>query len=592
MRCNAGLTCTLNAKTCASKSPFPQVFPLVPQRTQVIPLPVLDEDEGSIIGNINVIENIIKDFLLNDDWLATHIIPVVGDAFTATLQRRAIERHEDDRSKHPIRDKLDFLQPWAAFFHLQFAYQKYLLDTHSGTSLAMDMLSIRKAASKSGFRNLTTGVIDFHDVDGFMHLDFAAMAEVIVSSALRRAGHGDGEAGDRTLVPDASEDQTRIGDNNPASSPSPDQAPQREEAAALPSSGRRDTDHTNNEFANLEWDDLHQAASSAITALFSGSVARAAGATEGQNLDEVFGHAVSFFRDVSVYIELRHAIKHGDPGRVMAMLRQCLPRFQAGGHHRYVVEDLEMQMSVRSELPPALKTVMLAATLINHHGRADSFLAADLDIEHMVHDLKHVFPVQGKAGGHERQRRIGQLLPLLRSCKAQLFRAFAISSMGSKHAKRDRSLTVKQLASELEAFAVFEQQTEGRSSPIFEFKAGDKRAAEAEASGSAAKKGKQAKHVTTDAVVSSLGVLMGSSSKPGTVEAYFNKKRDFRLARIPADQLPEKEVDDNGVIIMLDAERDMGGAVLEPAADVLAAEEPEAAFMAFMIRSAKQRHSR
>ncbi|KAK0526868.1 hypothetical protein OC835_005151 [Tilletia horrida] len=555
----------------AEKLPSPpQIFPIVPKRSQMLPLPVYDEDEGSIMGNIKVINHIVKDFELNDEWLQQHIVPAVGDAFTATLQRKAIERREDDRSIHPDRDRLDFLQPWAAFFHLKFAFQKYFLDAHAGTAMEMDLLSIRRLASRAGFRNLTTGTVDFHDVDAFMHLYFAAMSEVLISSALRRRGHGDtvqdDAAADTTLVEvgeqevqDQEVDETRVEqdeqDEQDGELPQGgEKAPLREETMAMPSGGKKRTQHPADEFAKLEWDDLHAAATETITAMLTGDVITAAGAMDAEHPDQILGHSVALFRDLGVYIELRHAVKHGDPGRVMAMLRQALPRFQAGGHHRYVVECLEMLMSVRFELPPALKQVMLAATLVNHAGLPDSFLAADLDIEHMVHDLKHVFPVQGKAGGFDRQRRIGELLPLLRGCKAQLFRAFSISSLDTKHAQRDRSLTCGLLGADLEAYAVFEQQDKGRQSPVFEFQVGDKRA-----EGTGSKKGKQAKHITTDAVISGLTGLIGSSSKPGAIEAYFARKRASNVAGIPTTELADAEAGELDFTLVLDVERDMGG---------------------------------
>ncbi|KAK0544916.1 hypothetical protein OC844_007417 [Tilletia horrida] len=536
----------------AEKLPSPpQIFPLVPKRSQMLPLPVYDEDEGSIMGNIKVINHIVKDFELNDEWLQQHIVPAVGDAFTATLQRKAIERREDDRSIHPDRDRLDFLQPWAAFFHLKLAFQKYFLDAHAGTAMEMDLLSIRRLASRAGFRNLTTGTVDFHDVDAFMHLYFAAMSEVLISSALRRRGHGDtvqdDAAADTTLVEvgeqevqDQEVDETRVeqdeqdGDETRVEQDEQDgelpqggdKAPLREETMAIPSGGKKRTQHPADEFAKLEWDDLHAAATETITAMLTGDVITAAGAMDAEHPDQVLGHSVALFRDLGVYIELRHAVKHGAPGRVMAMLRQALPRFQAGGHHRYVVECLEMLMSVRFELPPALKQVMLAATLVNHAGLPDSFLAADLDIEHMVHDLKHVFPVQGKAGGFDRQRRIGELLPLLRGCKAQLFRAFSISSLDTKHAQRDRSLTCGLLGADLEAYAVFEQQDKGRQSPVFEFQVGDKPT---------------------------------SARRPGAIEAYFARKRASNVAGIPTTELADAEAGELDFTLVLDVERDMGG---------------------------------
>ncbi|KAL9939425.1 hypothetical protein V8E36_001242 [Tilletia maclaganii] len=542
----------------------PQVFPLVPKRTLVLPLPVYDEDEGSIMGNIQIIDHIIKDFRLSDKWLSEHIVPAVGDAFTATLQRKAIERREDDRSKFPDRDRPDFMQPWAAFFHLMFAYQKYFIDAHAGTSVQMDLLSVRRLSDRAGFSHLTTGTIDYHDADAFMHMYFSAISDVVISAALIQAGHGSGATTEASSGQDADQSaaaepaeptggedphQTLTGGNEDEAAAEDGVdvaagAPVREETVAMPVGGKRNTRHPPSEFANVTWEDLRDAATKSLGALLAGDAAAAATLEGNRPSDHIVGHSICLLRDLGVYIELRHAVKHGDPGRVMAGLRQALPRFQAGGHHRYVVECLEMMMGIRAELPAALKPVMLAATLINHSGKQDGFLAADLDIEHIVHDLKHVFPVSGKAGGLERQRRIGELLPVLRGCKAQLFRSFSISSLDTKHGKRDRSLTCKLLASDLEAFAVFEAQPDGRQSPVFEF----------------VKKSK-AKHVSSDPVVSSLAALVGTSSKPGSIEAYFVRKRGSRTAGIPSEVLEEGQAEDSDLSLFFDTERDMGGFV-------------------------------
>ncbi|KAL9937512.1 hypothetical protein V8E36_003921 [Tilletia maclaganii] len=535
----------------------PQVFPLVPKRTLVLPLPVYDEDEGSIMGNIQIIDHIIKDFRLSDKWLSEHIVPAVGDAFTATLQRKAIERREDDRSKFPDRDRLDFMQPWAAFFHLMFAYQKYFIDAHAGTSVQMDLLSVRRLSDRAGFSHLTTGTIDYHDADAFMHMYFSAISDVVISAALRQAGHGSGATTEASSGQDADQsaaaepaeptggedphqtltggepagrggedpDQTLTGGNEDEAAAEDGVdvaagAPVREETVAMPVGGKRNTRHPPSEFANVTWEDLRDAATKSLGALLAGDAAAAATLEGNRPSDHIVGHSICLLRDLGVYIELRHAVKHGDPGRVMAGLRQALPRFQARGHHRYVVECLEMMMGIRAELPAALKPVMLAATLINHSGKQDGFLAADLDIEHIVHDLKHVFPVSGKAGGLERQRRIGELLP------------------------RDRSLTCKLLASDLEAFAVFEAQPDGRQSPVFEF----------------VKKSK-AKHVSSDPVVSSLAALVGTSSKPGSIETYIARKRGSRTAGIPSEVLEEGQAEDSDLSLFFDTEQDMGGFV-------------------------------
>ncbi|KAK0540075.1 hypothetical protein OC842_000649 [Tilletia horrida] len=574
----------------------PQVFPLVPKKTTVLPLPVYDEDEGSIAGNIKVIEHVCKDFALSEEWLASHVLPAIGDAFTATLQRKAIERRQDDRSNLPERDRLRFLYPLAALFHTEFSFLKYAIDTHAGTSSNMDLVSLRRVSDRAGLKTMTTGNVDFHEADAFMHLNFTAMTDAIIADALREAGHGDGTDADRTLVgedPDetlASHDaaaEAHEGDEETADAQasgsggagegddaargndgiaSADAAaedgeggsrnragsdqPMREQKLALPIGGRRNTKHAPDEFRDLEWDALYRATEHAITKLMRGRIYDLSTKDAGATSDLLFAHAVTVFRDTAVYIELRHAIKHGDPGRAMAMLRQALPRFQSNGQHRYVTECLELLFALLHELPPALKQVVLASCLVNKSGHPDSFMPADLAIEHKVHDMKNVFPVQAKSGGLAMQRRIGELHPLLAATKEKWYRAYSIKSVDSSHATRDKTFTRKALSDELVEYAVFQRQDKDRQSPVFELRHGDKRAASGDK-----RKTKQAKHVATDTVVSGTAALVGSAFKPGSITRFLANKQDPYSV---GTDLVEEETE-AGVRINFDVERDMYG---------------------------------
>ncbi|KAE8225832.1 hypothetical protein CF319_g1472 [Tilletia indica] len=529
--------------------PPPQIFPFVPHKSLVIPLPIYNHDEGSIQGNIEVIESVCKDFGLDEEWLMNHVVVAIGDAFTATLQRKAVKSRKSDLSRTPERDRLQFLEPLAAFFHFQFAYQRFMIDTHSGTAMLQDLISLRRISSRAGYKNLTTGTLDYHDNDAFLRTYFGAMVDVVISGALRQGGHGD-QVGDETLVGNSSssrpqtedvqpgdgqpgdEDEQAANDqaededeqvpaeddvNDDAEEGSPDEdpddptarAPVREQTAAMPEGGLRQSRHSENEFENLEWNDLLRIATEAITRLMRGNVAAQAGANESKgNTDQLYGHAIALFRDLAVYTELRHATKHGDPGRIMAMVRQCLPRFQYAGHHRYVSECLEMMFLLKHELPHALRTVMMGGTLVNHAGRPDTFIPADLDIEHIVNDCKNTFPVQAKAGGSTRQRKIGILLPTLRASRKRYDRAFRIASIDATHHTASNVLTSRLLSAEMEEYAVFERQTSGRASPVFE----------------ARRLARRNKNIATDAFISGVEGLLGTSNKLGSIPQFIARR--------------------------------------------------------------------
>ncbi|KAK0518577.1 hypothetical protein OC834_007684, partial [Tilletia horrida] len=350
----------------------PQVFPLVPAKTKVVPLPIYDENEGSIAGNIKVLKHICSDVGLKEERLESTIVPTVGDAFTATMQRSAIDRRSDDLSDTPHSDRLLYLHPWAAQFHLQMAYQKYLIETHAGSSAFMDLVSLRRMGSKTGFK--TTGKIEFNHADAFLRTVFTALTDTIITTALREAGLGEDEAlrsdedPDRTLVDGAngeagdgsSEVEAMDGDaddgvihrseadngsGDDGDVPAPTAGPEaarpmtrgavRVERLALPEGGLRKARHVAGEFSKLDWDKFFPVASAAIQKIMSGDIASLSRGQASSPPDLLFAHAVTIFRDLVVYIEHRHAVKHGDIGRVFAMVRQALPRFEAANSRRY-----------------------------------------------------------------------------------------------------------------------------------------------------------------------------------------------------------------------------------------------------------------
>ncbi|CAD6950332.1 unnamed protein product [Tilletia controversa] len=310
----------------------PQVLPFLPQRTQTMGLPVLNEDEGSVSGNIAVIYAYLKFLGIDDDArCGTHNLPVVADALTVGHVRSALARRVHDKSTNPKIDQLQFLQPMAAFFHLQYNFQKYWIDAHAGTAQHQSKISARVLCDRVGMKNLCTGGTDFHDMDAFLKMLFAALVDAKVTPVLRAAGHGESA-----------------------------------ETKAL--------DHGDPEDADL-----------------------------------LCLHTREMFRDTAIYLELRDAVKTGDPGRVMAASKFTVPRFAATGHHRYSSEVLDMLVQVRFELPPALVTTILCATLVNHAGKKDSWFAADLDIEHQVNELKNIFKVTGGSDAVARGH-IGQII--------------------------------------------------------------------------------------------------------------------------------------------------------------------------------------
>lgn len=110
--------------------------------------------------------------------------------------------------------------------------------------------------------------------------------------------------------------------------------------------------------------------------------------TEAANLalekkDEVLAHACLYLRDVLSFMEFESAVTHGDPGRVLKVLKLWVYMFRGAGLTNYAREALEILVTWEKELPDPLKHNLERGWFVNRWGLAKRFIAADLYIEHL-----------------------------------------------------------------------------------------------------------------------------------------------------------------------------------------------------------------
>jgi hypothetical protein len=72
--------------------------------------------------------------------------------------------------------------------------------------------------------------------------------------------------------------------------------------------------------------------------------------------DSVFLHGASVLRHALIYTELRHAVKHGDPGRMKALFPYLIPIFKSTGKHKYAGELLEVMKRWKYVQQPCIFT--------------------------------------------------------------------------------------------------------------------------------------------------------------------------------------------------------------------------------------------
>lgn len=99
--------------------------------------------------------------------------------------------------------------------------------------------------------------------------------------------------------------------------------------------------------------------------------------------DHVLAHACLYLRDVLSFMEFESAVTHGDPGRVLKILKLWVYMFRGAGLTNYAREALEILVSWEKELPDAVKHNLERGWFVNRWGLAKRFIAADLYIEHL-----------------------------------------------------------------------------------------------------------------------------------------------------------------------------------------------------------------
>ncbi|KAL9932548.1 hypothetical protein V8E36_008665 [Tilletia maclaganii] len=476
----------------------PQVLPMLPVKTAMLGLPVLNLDEGSVAGNIAVVTEYM-DFLgiRTEDFCGSHILPIVADAFTVSHLRSAMSRRALDASTTPKFDQLQFLQPWAALFHLQYAFAKAFLNAHSGTSANQSPVSARILCNKIGLKGLCSGNCDFYKTDVYIKTLFAAMVDALLTPALRK----------RLNKPEGAQ------------------------------------------FTNLSVETLTRVGRTALSGFVCGSAESIALEHGGEDkADLLYLHGRAQLMDAALFIELRDSVKCGDLGRTLIAIKCILPRFAATGHNKYSLEVLETMHQIHTELSPAQVTTMLSSSISNHHGRRDSWLPADLDIEHQVKELKNAFRVTASTdvvkNGH-----LGQIISVLRNMRLRWYRALGISGSG-EHTARPIKRGVALLSRHLQQASVFEWKI-GRSCKTFELHYGDDVKRRKEINDKSAR---QSKGLTTDSNEYGVGKLM-----PMMSEWMARRTRDTSQVGAVLPPLEDEEIEDDWAFTDADIDALMGG---------------------------------
>ncbi|KAI0697950.1 hypothetical protein C8T65DRAFT_813442 [Cerioporus squamosus] len=160
--------------------------------------------------------------------------------------------------------------------------------------------------------------------------------------------------------------------------------------------------------------------------------------------DTVFENAVLFLRDALVLREFTDAIKAGDSGRVLTVLKLWTAGFRGSGRTKYAHEMLHLIHNLEHVWPEPLRCIVLQNWLVNPTGEDDSWVEVDLLQEHLNLWTKAVYEAHGSNASWEWLAMITPTIEVLRRLTTQMHKDLG-SRQGTKHTSPDLQRDIAEL---------------------------------------------------------------------------------------------------------------------------------------------------
>ncbi|KAI0344970.1 hypothetical protein BDW22DRAFT_1370596 [Trametopsis cervina] len=173
--------------------------------------------------------------------------------------------------------------------------------------------------------------------------------------------------------------------------------------------------------------------------------------------DIVLENGILFNRDALIMRELNDAIKAGDSGRILLSLKILAPYYRGSKRTKYAYESLVSLHNLTHVWPVPLRRVVMNNWLVNTTGRENGFIPLDLLQEHQNFWIKKIYSAQGPNASWEWLEMVAPCINILRELVSQFHGALG-AHQGSKHAAPDLSNDIHELMRSLELHQVYTRQ--------------------------------------------------------------------------------------------------------------------------------------
>ncbi|KAJ7813694.1 hypothetical protein B0H14DRAFT_2852382 [Mycena olivaceomarginata] len=176
--------------------------------------------------------------------------------------------------------------------------------------------------------------------------------------------------------------------------------------------------------------------------------------------DMVLENGILFLRDALLTREFADAIKAGDSGRVLVILRMWAFCYRGNGRTKYAHEMLHLLHNLICVWTKELRYIVLQNWLANPQGKVKSFVEIDLVQEHLNFWIKKIYKADGAGHSWDWLSLISPCVDILRQLATKINIDLG-AHQGSKHATPDLEEDIDALMDSLAEHEVYLEK-EGR----------------------------------------------------------------------------------------------------------------------------------
>ncbi|KAK7013469.1 hypothetical protein R3P38DRAFT_3206790 [Favolaschia claudopus] len=407
-------------------------------KTPLHPLPAMEIDESSITGNVEVVEEIMRvlGFKPDDPEYGKYVQIIAGDQLTIARQRSILNvRLGHESGPHSWRHIV--LMP--GLFHAKIADCHGVLETHFGKPSAG-----ARSPGSLGFHN---SVLDRLPITLTSLPPFRTCRDLIMVSLYARVLHclllvsGHDSLEDcaasidswQTLIKHAEEIYKTYTDVDRVQELRERRIPEeraREFAAKATKKGQKSSETPSERLPHIRKGDM------------------------------VFENAVLFLRDALLTREFADAIKSGDSGRIVIILRLWAFSYRGNGRTKYAHEMLHILHNLICVWTNELRYIVLQNWLANPQGKIKAFVEIDLVQEHLNFWIKKIYKADGAGHSWDWLALVSPCVDILRQL-ANRMNVELGNRQGSKHATPDLAADIAALMASLNEHEVYVEK-EGR----------------------------------------------------------------------------------------------------------------------------------